>query len=59
MKTLQGHAKDIEFDVTNLRTHKLVLDMPWLSLHNPIIDWWKEQITLDYCQCGSNRKALN
>lgn len=49
MKTLRGHIEDIEFDVTNLGTHKLILGMLWLSLHNPIINWWKEQITLDYC----------
>ncbi len=59
MKTLRGHTEDIEFDVTNLGTHKLVLGMPWLSLHNPTIDWWKERITLDHCQCGSDRKALD
>lgn len=28
MKTLQKHIEDIKFDITNLGTHKLVLNMP-------------------------------
>lgn len=58
MKTLRGHTEDIEFDVTNLGAHKLVLGVPWLKLHNPTIDWWKERITMNHCQCGSDRRAL-
>jgi len=27
IKTLQEHTKNIKFDITNLGTHKLVLDM--------------------------------
>lgn len=59
MKTLRGHTEDIEFDVTSLGSHKLVLGMPWLALHNPTIDWWTERITMNHCTCGSDRSTLD
>ena len=57
MKSVRGHTEDIQFDVTTLGTHIVVLGMPWLYEHNPSIDWWNERITFDRCTCVSDRKA--
>jgi RNase H-like domain found in reverse transcriptase/Reverse transcriptase (RNA-dependent DNA polymerase)/Integrase zinc binding domain/Chromo (CHRromatin Organisation MOdifier) domain len=57
MKTLKGHSEEIKLDLVAMGTHKVILGMPWLKLHNPQIDWWKEQIIMNQCACGGNRSA--
>jgi hypothetical protein len=57
MKMLRGHTEEIQFDLVAMGTHAVILGMPWLKLHNPQIDWWKERITMNQCQCGSDHRA--
>jgi hypothetical protein len=57
MKILRGHTEEIQFDLVTMGTHAVILGMPWLRLHNPQIDWWKERITMSQCQCGGDRVA--
>jgi len=57
MKVLRGHTEEIQFDLTSLQTYQVVLGAPWLRQHNPQIDWIRERITLNQCQCGSDRRA--
>ena len=35
------------FDVTTIGDQDLILGLPWLEKHNPIINW-KEKTLLDY-----------
>jgi RNase H-like domain found in reverse transcriptase/Reverse transcriptase (RNA-dependent DNA polymerase)/Integrase zinc binding domain/Chromo (CHRromatin Organisation MOdifier) domain len=55
MKVLGGHTEKIMFDLVRMETHKLILGMPWLRLHNPQIDWVRGRITINQCRCRSNR----
>jgi hypothetical protein len=57
MKMLKGHVEEIQFDLVAMGTHAVILGMPWLRDHNPQIDWWRERITMNQCQCGSDRMA--
>lgn len=57
MTTLGGHSEEIQLDLVTIGLHNVILGMPWLRSHNPRIDWVRERITLDQCQCGSGRRA--
>jgi len=57
MKMLKGHTEEIQLDLVALGTHSVILGVPWLKAHNPQIDWWKERIILNQCQCRSDCRA--
>jgi len=38
MKILKKHTKDIQFDITTIGTHTIILNALWLQLYNPQID---------------------
>ena len=38
---IQRHHEEITFDVVGMATHHVILGMPWLKKHNPVIDWTK------------------
>ena len=39
------------FQVANLRHHEVILGMPWLTEHNPTIDWKEKKITFISERC--------
>jgi hypothetical protein len=45
------HTEKIVFDVVPIGRHKVVLGLPWIQKHNPRIDWKKQVVTLDQCNC--------
>jgi hypothetical protein len=49
--TISEHTKRAKLDVTQLRNHEIILGMPWIKKHNPIIDWVKGMISFDRCEC--------
>ncbi|MBN6743054.1 hypothetical protein JKG47_21715 [Acidithiobacillus sp. MC6.1] len=57
MEMLRGHVEEIQFDLVAMGTHAVILGMPWLRFHNPQIDWWKERITMNQCQCRSDYRT--
>jgi hypothetical protein len=57
MTTLGGHTKEIQFDLVTMGSYIVILGMPWLWIHNPRIDWWKERIIMDQCSCKGGRRA--
>ena len=57
MTILKGHTEEIQFDLVTMGTHQVVLGMPWLRLHNPIILWSEERIIMNQCQCRSDDRA--
>ena len=46
-----SQQEDAVFQVANLNNHKIVLGMPWLRQHSPIIDWANHKVTFDSERC--------
>ena len=46
-----GHNKQINFNVTPLGQDDVVLGIPWLRNHNPVIDWKNKKIEFMNCNC--------
>ena len=36
---IQRHHEELTFDIVGMATHDIVLGMPWLKKHNPVINW--------------------
>jgi hypothetical protein len=49
--TISKHTERAKLDVTQLENHEIILGMPWIKKHNPIIDWVKGMISFDRCEC--------
>ena len=47
------HTKDLTFHVTWLGHFQMVLGFPWLSRHNPCIDWSRGSLTFASPFCSS------
>jgi len=45
----KGHRERARFDVCNLGRTEVILEMPWLAVHNPEIDWEKGKVELTRC----------
>jgi len=45
-------------DIYNLERTKVILEMPWLVVHNPEIDWEKREVKMMRCPslCGRNKR---
>ena len=43
--TLGQHQEDISLNVTSIPESPVVLGLPWLQMHNPVIDWRSHRIT--------------
>ena len=48
---IQQHHKEITLDVTNIASHDIMLGIPWLRQHNPVIDWKKGVLKFEECNC--------
>jgi len=55
----RGHVERMRMDVCNLEQMEVILGIPWLVVHNPEIDWEKEEVKMMRCppMCGRNRKV--
>ena len=55
----KGHVEKVRMDVCNLGKTEVILDMPWLAIHNPEIDWEKEKIKMMRCPpiCGKKKQG--
>ena len=53
MEMGNNHKEQVMFLVTDTGNHDILLGMDWLKVHNPNINWAKNQIHLDQCppQC--------
>ncbi len=45
-----GHHEEIVFDITKGANHAIVLGLPWLTKHNPVMDWKKKVLTFRGCR---------
>jgi len=43
------HVKRVRMDVCNLGKTEVILGMPWLTAHNPEIDWEKGEVKMMRC----------
>lgn len=48
---LGNYLESIYFDVTNLGGYEVVLGILWLRQHSLRIDWRRDEIYFDYCEC--------
>jgi len=54
----KGHMKRARMDVCNLGKTEVILEIPWLAVHNPEIDWEKEEVKMTHCPsiCGRRKQ---
>ena len=48
---ISSHKKWATFQVANLENHEVILRIPWLRKHIPMIDWKEKKITFNNEQC--------
>lgn len=54
-----GHQENIVLDVLRTAAHDVILGLPWLRKHNPIMDWSKGTLSLANCNCARNSKPAH
>ena len=52
MKIARGHEEKIVFDLVPIVEYQVILGAAWLRKHNPQIDWLRETIVFNQCDCG-------
>jgi len=54
----KGHVERVRMDVYNLGKTEVILGMPWLTAHNPEIDWEKVEVKMTRCLpiCGKRKQ---
>jgi hypothetical protein len=57
--SVHKHRERINFFVTHIGQHSIILGTSWLKKHNPRIDWSKRDIDFssDFCRNSCNHKA--
>ena len=50
--SISGHVEEATFFLTNLGQYPIVLGLPWLQRHNPVVDWKSHEMTFSpsFCQ---------
>ena len=43
----QQHRETLRFDVLEIATHDVILGIPWLRKHNPVVDWRTKQLRFE------------
>ena len=43
------HIERVRINVYNLEKMEVILDIPWLAIHNPEIDWKKRKVKIMRC----------
>jgi hypothetical protein len=50
---IDKHAKKIVLNIISTPHHLVILGLPWLETHNPIIDWRSRTLTFSAQRCTS------
>ena len=45
----KGYIERVRIDIYNLEKTEVILDMLWLAVHNPEIDWEKKEVKIMRC----------
>ena len=48
---IHGHQEKLTLDYFGLATHDVILGLPWLRKHNPTMDWSKNTLSFENCEC--------
>src|SRR5258708_3528401 len=48
------HLERAQFAVTNLGWQSVIIGHPWLSHHNPEVDWTTQKVSMTHCPTGCN-----
>ncbi|RXK39407.1 hypothetical protein M231_03360, partial [Tremella mesenterica] len=49
--SILGHEEKLSLDITSLGTYPIILGLPWLIKHNPVIDWTCQSIIFSSPHC--------
>src|SRR5258707_5237068 len=52
------HSERAQFAVTNLGQQSVIIRHPWLSHHNPEVDWATQKVSMTCCPTDCNRRVL-
>src|SRR5260370_6717760 len=52
------HSERAQFAVTNLGRQSVIIGHPWLSHHNPEVDWTAPKVLMTHCPTGCNGQVL-
>jgi hypothetical protein len=52
---ISKHTKKIVLNIISTPHHPIILGMPWLEAHNPIIDWRSRTLTFSAQRCTSQK----
>src|SRR5258708_910065 len=52
------HLERAQFTVTNLGQQSVIIGHPWLSHHNPEVDWAAQKVSMTCCPTDCNRQVL-
>ncbi len=52
------HSERAQFTVTNLGQQSVIIGHPWLSHHNPEVDWAAQKVSMTCCPTDCNRQVL-
>src|SRR5258705_12033502 len=52
------HSERAQFAVTNLGQQSVIIGHPWLSHHNPEVDWATQKVSMTCCPTDCNRQVL-
>ncbi len=56
---LDKHAEKIVLNIISTPHHPVILGLPWLEAHNPIIDWRSRTLTFRRCTCQAPQAQKN
>src|SRR5258706_2684569 len=52
------HSERAQFAVTNLGQQSVIIRHPWLSHHNPEVDWAAQKVSMTHCPTDCNGQVL-
>src|SRR5258708_31359727 len=52
------HLERAQFAVTNLGQQSVIIGHPWLSHHNPEVDWAAQKVSMTRCPTDFNERVL-
>jgi hypothetical protein len=52
------HSERAQFAVTNLGRQSVIIGHPWLSHHNPEVDWATQKVSMTRCPTDCNGRVL-
>src|SRR5258708_2938447 len=52
------HSERAQFAVTNLGRQSVIIGHPWLSHHNPEVDWAAQKVSMTCCPTACNGQLL-